>query len=350
MKPTTRCGQNTLHGVITTTRRWSLFSIRLSTILFGQTEFGVRALRHTRSFRRRGVVYLVSWHLFGSRAEATFAGLLFCSMLLISAGAIIVTPDTPLLFFWSIGVYALVRLYRNGVAGWWAIIGVAMGLALQSKYTALLLGAGIVGAMAVVPRMRRWWQHPAPYLAAALAFAIFLPVIGWNYHHNWASFAKQMGRVGIHGWGLRYVAEFAGSQVGLLTPFVFCLAAGGVWIALRSNKSEQRDAGGYSLTALIAPMTLYFLFHSLHARVQGNWLAPAYPIFAVLGAQAAFHITEFGKRLRSTISLSRRLAVPVGLCIVAIAYISGRRRSNPPRPKERSHRLVDLDGPVSRAT
>ena len=187
--------------------------------------------------------------------------------------------------------------------------------------------------MTVVPRMRRWWQHPAPYLAAALAFAIFLPVIGWNYHHNWASFAKQMGRVGIHGWGLRYVAEFAGSQVGLLTPFVFCLAAGGVWIALRSNKKRQRDAGLF-LTALIAPMTLYFLFHSLHARVQGNWLAPAYPIFAVLGAQAAFHMTEFGKRLRSTISLSRRLAVPVGLCIVAIAYIQAVAAPIPLDPKK----------------
>ena len=102
MKPTTRCGQNTSRGVITTTRRWSLFGSGCRQFFSVEHEFGVRALGTLAASAGTGVVYLVSWHLFGSRAEATFAGLLFCAMLLISAGAIIVTPDTPLLFFWSI--------------------------------------------------------------------------------------------------------------------------------------------------------------------------------------------------------------------------------------------------------
>ena len=32
-----------------------------------------------------------------------------------------------------------------------------------------------------VPRMRVWWRRPEPYLAGILAFAIFLPVVVWNY-------------------------------------------------------------------------------------------------------------------------------------------------------------------------
>ena len=233
--------------------------IRLSTWCFGGNAFGVRALGTLAAAAGTGVVYLLSWHLFANRAAATFAGLLYCSMLLIAAGAIIVTPDTPLVFFWSIALYALAQIYRGTDARWWLVVGIAMGLALQSKYTALLLGAGIPCAMITVPRMRVWWRRPEPYLAGILAFAIFLPVVVWNYRHGWASFAKQFSRADVDGLGIRYVAELAASQIGLLTPLVFVLAAAGCWLALSRRDNEDRDAELF-LVSLIAPMMLYFLF------------------------------------------------------------------------------------------
>ena len=117
-------------------------SIRLSTWLFGDHEFGIRALGTLAAAAGGPLVYLVSLRLFENRTEAAFAGLLYCSMLLIAAGAIIITPDTPLLFFWSIAVYAVVRIYRDADWRWWMVAGAAMGLALQSKYTALAARCG----------------------------------------------------------------------------------------------------------------------------------------------------------------------------------------------------------------
>jgi 4-amino-4-deoxy-L-arabinose transferase-like glycosyltransferase len=294
--------------------------IRLSNIIFGDREFGVRALGTLAATLGTGLVYLVTWRLFASRETALFAAFLYCAMLLISAGAIIITPDTPLIFFWSIALYALVRIFCKGGAGWWWLVGIAMGLALQSKYTALLLGAGIVCALAVVPRLRQWWQHPMPYVAGLLSLAIFAPVVVWNHQHGWASFGRQFGRAQIDGLSLRFVAELLGSQVGLLTPFVFVLAAIGVSLALRRHRDENNDANLF-LVSLIGPTMLYFLFHSLHARVQGNWVGPVYPVLAALGAQAAYQRIELPSRLQRTIALSRRLAVPVGLVLTAIAYL-----------------------------
>jgi len=294
--------------------------IRLSTILFGEHEFGVRALGAIAGTAGAGLVYVVAQRVFADRSKSAFAALLYCSMLLISAGAIIITPDTPLVFFWSIALYALVRIYGGGSAGWWALVGVAMGFALQSKYTALLLGAGIPCAMILVPRLRIWWRHPAPYLAGAMAFAIFFPVIAWNYRHDWASFAMQFGRAQVDGLTLRFVGEFVASQIGLLTPFVFTLAAGGLWLALDRRKDIDSDARLF-LASLIGPMIAYFLFQSLHARVHGNWIAPAYPIFAVLGSEAAFQIPRFHRRLQPAMALSRRLAVPIGIALAAIVYL-----------------------------
>ena len=92
--------------------------IRLSTICFGDHEFGVRALGTLSATAETALIYLLSWHLFGRQSEAIFAALLFCAMLLISAGAIIIAPDTPLVFFWSIALYALVRIFCGGGSGW----------------------------------------------------------------------------------------------------------------------------------------------------------------------------------------------------------------------------------------
>ncbi len=294
--------------------------IRLSTWLFGDDEFGIRALGTFASAAGGVLVYLLSLRLFESRTEAAFAGLLYCSMLLIAAGAIIITPDTPLLFFWSIAIYAVIRIYRDADWRWWMVAGAAMGFALQSKYTALLLGAGIVSSLIFVPAMRRWWRHPAPYAAGVLAFAIFAPVIEWNYEHGWASFAKQFDRTRGYDFSLRYVGEFLGSQLALLTPFVFVLAAGGVWISLR-GAPDKSSGPGVLLVSLIGPLLIYFLFHSLHARVQGNWLAPAYPVLAVLGSHAASHVSELHGRLRSVMMFSRRNAIRVGLAFTAVVYV-----------------------------
>jgi 4-amino-4-deoxy-L-arabinose transferase-like glycosyltransferase len=293
--------------------------IRLSTWLFGEHEFGIRALGTLAAAAGGAFVYLLSVRLFADRAQAAFAGLLYSAMLLIGVGAIIITPDTPLLFFWSIAVYALVRIHQGEDWRWWMVVGSAMGLALQSKYTALLLGIGIVAAMSFVPSLRRWWRHPAPYIAGVLALVIFAPVIAWNFQNGWISFVKQLGRARASDFSLRYIGEFAGSQVALLTPFVFVLAAAGVWLSSRGTTAKSDERGGL-LLALIGPMLIYFLCHSLHARVQGNWLAPAYPVLAVLAAHAAFQAEVLHRPLRPLMRFARRWALPVGFAFSAIAY------------------------------
>ena len=119
---------------------------------------------------------------------------------------------------------------------------------------------------------------------------------------------------------LRYVGELLGSQIGLLTPFVFVLAAGGVCISLRGAPAKS-SAPRVLLVSLIGPMLVYFLFHSLHERVEGNWLAPAYPVLAVLGAHAAFNVSELHGRFRSVMMFSRQCALPVGFAFALIAYL-----------------------------
>lgn len=287
--------------------------IRASTMLFGPSEFGVRALNTIVVAMLPGGIAFVAWRLFESGAIAALSALLWLSMPLV-AGAPIVTPDAPLVVFWTLGLAALVEFWR-GRASAWIGVGLALGLAGLSKFTAAFLGAGIVLALAWTPSLRRAFASPRPYLAALIAAAVVSPFLIWNAEHGWVTFAKQFGRVPARGFAPGYLGEFLLSQFGLADPLTLTAAAVGIGAAARRWRSAPTpyDEARRLLIATIAPAMLYFTIHALHDRVQGNWLAPLYPALAILAADAATRGPEFARA-------AGRWAPPLGFAAIALAY------------------------------
>ena len=77
------------------------------------------------------------------------------------------------------------------------------GLALASKYTAVLFGVGVVLWLLLEAQARRWFARWHLWAGGAVALLTFAPVIAWNAAHDWASFAKQGGRAGSGGGSSR---------------------------------------------------------------------------------------------------------------------------------------------------
>ena len=299
--------------------------IRASTALFGPSEFGVRALGTLILGATPALVALTAWRLFGSIRVAALASLMWVAMPLV-AGAAIVTPDTPLVVFWTLALAALVEVWRTRRAAWWLALGLALGLALLSKFTAAFLAAGVALALLTTPSLRRWFASVAPYAGAALALAVFAPFVLWNAEHGWATFAKQLGRAPVRGFSPQYLIEFVVSQIGLMNPLVFLavVAAIGAALSARGRPLAAADEARRLLIASIAPAVLYFAFHALHDRVQGNWLAPLYPTLAILAAEAVAR----AQGLAST-SFGRGWSPPQG---------AGPPRSASPRRSSSTHR------------
>ena len=147
--------------------------IRAGTAIAGQGALGVRLLGPLAGAIGSLLLFDASERLwpsessrreFGTRARRGQAGVtaaaLLNATLLAGVGAVIMTPDTPLLFFWTGCLWALARLLRSGRPVWWLAVGVFAGLALASKYTALLLWLGIGLWLSWVPSQRRWWRSP----------------------------------------------------------------------------------------------------------------------------------------------------------------------------------------------
>jgi 4-amino-4-deoxy-L-arabinose transferase-like glycosyltransferase len=183
---------------------------------------------------------------------------------------------------------------------------------MTSKYTAVLLWFGIAAWLVVTPSLRFWLRRPMPWCGAALGLAVFLPVLLWNATHDWASFARQGGRVDA--WqpakAARFVGELIAGQLGLVTPVIFVLCAAGIVLAVR-QAWRTRDAGWTLLAALTLPAVVVFLQHALGDRVQGNWPAIIYPAAAIAaaGLQAPAWQRLYGP------------GVAIGLAITLLAYL-----------------------------
>ena len=254
--------------------------IWLGTAVLGPGSLGVRLLGPLSATLGSILLARTAEDLFPDRGLGVPAAALFNATLLMGVGAITMTPDTPLLFFWTLALWGLARLHRTGRPAWWLLIGLASGGALTSKYTAALLGLGLALWLIADPGGRRWLRTIWPWLGGALAGLCFAPVLLWNAQHGWASFAKQGGRTGD--WhpaaAVNHLLELLGGQLGLATPLVAALCAVGIWAATRRMRLGGAPA---MLAALTLPGLAVFVQHALGDRVQANWPAILYPAASI---------------------------------------------------------------------
>ena len=257
--------------------------IRAGTTLAGADAIGVRLLGPFAAAIGSLLVYDTAERLFPGRSAGLIAAALLNATLVLGVGAVIMTPDTPLLLFWTATLWAAARLASGGAPAWWLAAGAFSGLALVSKYTGAFLpiGLGLFAAVAMPRALRR----PEPWLGALIAGVLFLPVVLWNAQHDWVGFLRQGGRVAD--WrperAVQFLAELVGGQIGLATPGVFVLFAVGIAVAIR-NTVRSRDPAWTLLAALSVPPILVFVQHAVGDRVEGNWPAIIYPAAAVAAA------------------------------------------------------------------
>jgi hypothetical protein len=158
-----------------------------------------------------------------------------------------------------------------------------MGLGFLSKYTSPLQWMCWVVFFALWPAARQHLRRPGPYLALLLNLLCTLPVIIWNWQHDWIT----VKHVASHGGAgqvwvptMKYLLEFLGAEFGLLNPYWFVAAM----IALVALwRMPRRDARMVFFFSMGAPVFLLYVLLSLKSRLQANWIAPTVlPMFCVM--------------------------------------------------------------------
>lgn len=247
------------------------YLIRGSTAVFGDSLAAVRLPACVASVAVLAVV--------GRLTRPRGFALLALLTPLFTFGAVLVTPDTPLLLFWSLYLLWLVAAHRRlSDSGRipltvWLVGGLLLGGGLLGKYTAALLvpTGGFSFLLLGWANVRRWAAgYVAHLLVAAAAFA---PVLVYNAERGFAPLLYQWGHATeAKASGVKTFGEFAGTQVVLAGTLPFVLLPWVVWRwkALAADGRLRACACLYAL-----PLALFTL-KSFTGPLEGNWALAAY--------------------------------------------------------------------------
>jgi 4-amino-4-deoxy-L-arabinose transferase-like glycosyltransferase len=205
----------------------------------------------------------VSKDLFQSRRGLILWSSVLMLSPLIGFGSLLVTPDVPLMFFWTLATWFCLRIVRSSRLVDYAFLGIVLGLGFCSKYHIVLWPLGL---LIFLWRDRQWGLvRPSGLLLTALFGVIFsVPVIAWNLQNDFSSFRFQVDHGLNQGpWDWRWSIEYVLGQALVLSPLIF------------SKQFYQRppDVDPHRRIHFYLGWTplVFFLLSSLRGPVELNW-------------------------------------------------------------------------------
>lgn len=254
------------------------YFIWLSTLL-SQSELWVRLSGPLVMLLLSALMWRLALQLFASVPIACGSVMLFNVYPLTMLGMVVITPDIPVLLFWSLGVCLFWQVMQRRQPWLWYPLGLCFGLALVSKYTALLM-PGCLLLYLLLSKDRHWLKTVHPYLSAALGLLCFLPVLLWNSRNDWVSFLFQF-RNGLGSGHLdpALVAEYTAGQLLIVGPLGLLAGIAATCMALK-----RRDRESLLLVCTAIPVILFFACSSMKKVAGANWPAFAYFSFSILVA------------------------------------------------------------------
>ncbi len=287
------------------------YFIRLGTV-FSDAELWVRLSGTAVSLTVSAVVWRLALQLFANETIAAGSVILFNTFPLTVLGLLIMTPDVPLFMFSSLGVLLFWQAASGNEPWRWYVLGLVFGLALLSKYTAVLMAPCFLLYL-VLTDERRWLKTVHPYAAFALGLACFVPVLWWNHNHDWVSFTFQ-ARNGLGSQELAFgkVAEFLSGQAFFSSPLIWCAGICAAFMA-----GVRKDKRMLFLVTTSVPIILFFALSSLRKTAYPNWASFAYVSFSIW---ATYFLLVGGSRVRRAVwTVSLLISLGLSLAITSHA-------------------------------
>ncbi|MDH3648560.1 MAG: glycosyltransferase family 39 protein [Saprospiraceae bacterium] len=273
------------------------YMLYISKVIFGKHAFAIKLVDFAITAATQVAFYeLATKFLSSSRSRG--AALVFSTTVLVSILSIITTPDVPLMLFWTLTLLCLYEAIFKDRTPFWLLAGLTMGLAFDSKYTAVFLPIGLLSYLLISSTHRKYLATIWPYLSVSLMLICTLPVIIWNIENDFASFLFQANRseaitrFSIHP---EFFLGVLGHQAFILIPVVFVLLI--IYLIGLVQKLRRKQWAVFSphqvfLLSFFLPLWSGFLLISWVYWVKINWQMPAYitGIILVAGMLKTQHI------------------------------------------------------------
>lgn len=246
--------------------------------LFGTSEFLAR-LPAILLFAAVSVLcYRFTAALSGSKSAALLAVLAVNSSFILNAMSLMLLPDGFLLLLIFPLLAVILKIEETGKMRYYLALGLIMGLAGLAKYTSILFIVPLVLYFLWRKRYARLFS-PFMFLAAAIALLLVVPVIYWNYTHDFVSFRYQGGHImGTSTASLRSFGVSLLAQVGAYSPFLFIIAFYGFFKSFAEKNNRLLLALLFGGTLLV-----FFGYSSFYERTLPHWPSLFYLLFIPIG-------------------------------------------------------------------
>ncbi len=204
-----------------------------------------------------------------SRSVITFF-IVAASICMFSAYGVITAPDSPLLFFTALFLFAYKKFIDNPKWPIVLLLMVSMTGLIYSKYQAVLvIGLTILSNIKILRSYKFW-------LACILSLILLIPHFNWQISNDFPSFRYHLIERS-EGFRLKYFLEYLPNQMAVLNPLPLGAA---IYLIFKSKPTGlfQRN-----LYFQIAGFLGFFWVTSIRGHVEPHWtIACSIPIIIIL--------------------------------------------------------------------
>lgn len=221
-------------------------------------------------------LYLLAKKIFDEKV-AIYTFYIYLSSLLVLAASTIMSPDIPLMFFWTLTLYSAYIYIEEDNKKYALLTGFSAGAMLLSKYTGILPLFTIL--VYILLYKRAVFKDRYFYGAIILAIVVFLPVLYWNYLHNFISFGFQIehGIAEERVFNPESFYNFIGAQLVLFHPLYL--------LPLFYFIFKDKDRFSRKKVFLLLPFLFvlgFFSYNAAFKSANAQWAAGAYLSAAIL--------------------------------------------------------------------
>lgn len=218
-------------------------------------------------------------------------------------------PDTLLVFFAALLVWTTLNLMDAATVQRplpWLALGLLLGLAGLSKYTAIFAAVAVATCLLRAhgaPLLRVGWA----WLAMLVAVLMVVPVAYWNHANGWISFTYQAKHGAGGGWQASHVLRFLVVQMMVYGPLLLW-----GWSGWRQIPAARAVALFFALPFAVMAVL------SGGGTSLPHWTAPAWVALAPFAGIGLAHAWHLGRRRWMVVGL---VVVQAVLCTAVLGLM-----------------------------